>query len=328
MASVPLFLTLGPKGTCHENALLRYLEFQRLDDARIELVGDLLGGLERVREEPNAFLVQCSAHPDVHIVTERYRQEVFVVDTFLYPAKEMALLARTDVSEPSTLGIVPAALGYPDLTIWDSLMQESANPIVAKNLLAGEYDAGVTLAEYADAHPDELRVLERYGEVDTTWLVYGRRRRYQGELIGRRIPGFFTEDPEMTNGAEHRDVLEGDGYTIGHFDALGEEYGFRKVRKDLGVEAFGVNTLVRPPGYETEWHYHDLQEELYFVHRGAIEMLFGDGSSYRLEEGTFARVDASTHRKIRVLGPGDTVYVCAGGKGGYIGRDGRTPEDI
>ena len=49
-------------------------------------------GLERVHEEPNSFLVQCSAHPDVHIVTERYRQEVFVVDTFMFPAKEMALL--------------------------------------------------------------------------------------------------------------------------------------------------------------------------------------------------------------------------------------------
>ena len=50
----------------------------------------------------------------------------------------------------------------------------------------------MTLAEYAEQHPDALRVLERYGEVDTTWLVYGRRRRYQGELIGHRIPWLFT----------------------------------------------------------------------------------------------------------------------------------------
>src|SRR6478609_6449522 len=97
MPSLPTFITLGPAGTCHENALLRYLEFQGLEDARIELVGDLLDGLERVREEPNAFLIQCSAHPDVHVVTERYRHEVFVLDTFLYPAKEMALLVRADV---------------------------------------------------------------------------------------------------------------------------------------------------------------------------------------------------------------------------------------
>lgn len=196
MASAPLFITLGPAGTCHENALLRYLEFQGCVDARVELVGDLLDGLERVREELNAFLVQCSAHPDVHVVTERYRQEVFVVDTFLYPAKEMALLVREDVESPKTLGVVPAALGYPDLSQWETVVEESANPIVAANLLAGKYDAGVTLAEYADQHPDALRVLERYGEVDTTWVVYGRRRRYEGRLIGHRIPWLFRDEPE------------------------------------------------------------------------------------------------------------------------------------
>lgn len=182
MTSAPTFLTLGPTGTCHENALLCYLEFPGLEDARVELVGDLLDGLERVREKPNAFLIQCRAHPDVHVVTERYRHEVFVVDTFLYPAKEMALLARADVEDPKTLGIVPAALGYPDLTRWESV-------------LAGKYDAGVTLAHYAEDHPGALRVLECYGEVDTTWAVYGRRRRYQGELIGHRIPWLFTQEP-------------------------------------------------------------------------------------------------------------------------------------
>jgi mannose-6-phosphate isomerase-like protein (cupin superfamily) len=123
-------------------------------------------------------------------------------------------------------------------------------------------------------------------------------------------------------------VIVGEGYAVGNIDDLGEGYGFRKVRRGLGVTAFGVNALVRPEGYETKWHYHDAQEELYFVHRGAIEMEFGDGSIYRLDEGDFARVDASTVRKIRVLGPGDTVYVCAGGKDGYVGYDGRTPEDM
>ncbi|HEX4838214.1 MAG TPA: hypothetical protein VFV03_06805 [Solirubrobacteraceae bacterium] len=202
MASAPLFITLGPSGTCHENALLRYLEFQGLTDAGVELVGDLLEGLERVRERANAFLVQCSAHPDVHVVTERYRHEVYVVDTFLYPAKEMALLARAEVEDPKSLGIVPAALGYPDLTRWERVVEESANPIVASNLLAGKYDAGVTLAHYADDHPGALRVLERYGEVDTTWVVYGRRRRYRGQLIGQRVPWLFRDEPEPASGPE------------------------------------------------------------------------------------------------------------------------------
>jgi hypothetical protein len=193
---VPTFVTLGPSGTCHENALRRYLEFQRLPAARIELVGDLLDGLELVRGQSDSYLVQCSAHPDVHVVTERYRQEVFVIDTFLYPAKEMGLLVRRDVEHPVSLGVVPAALGYATLDRWESVVEEPANPVVADNLLAGRYDAGITLMEFADRHPDQLRVEERFGEVDTTWNVYGRRRRFRGELIGHRIPWLYRGELE------------------------------------------------------------------------------------------------------------------------------------
>jgi len=189
-----MFITLGPSGTCHEHALLSYLDFQGLDDARVELVGDFLSGLELTRESVNAYLVQCSSHPDVHIVTERYSQEVFVVDTFMFPAKEMGLIVRRDRSEPRSLGVVPAAMGYPDLSEWETVVQEPANPIVACELLAGKYDAGVTFVAFGDEHPDDLEVRERYGEVDTTWLVYGKHRRYKGELIGHRIPEFFSDE--------------------------------------------------------------------------------------------------------------------------------------
>ena len=81
-----------------------------------------------------------------------------------------------------------------------------------------------------------------------------------------------------------------------------------------------------PPGIESGFHFHDEQEELYFVHRGAIEIEFGDGTVHRLEEGGLARVDAPTLRKVRNAGDGDAIYLIAGGKGGYIGRDGRVPE--
>ena len=58
------------------------------------------------------------------------------------------------------------------------------------------------------------------------------------------------------------------GYAFGSLDELGEGYGFRKVRSPLGVTAFGVNGIVMPPGHEGFLHYHDTQDELYFVHRG------------------------------------------------------------
>ncbi len=120
---------------------------------------------------------------------------------------------------------------------------------------------------------------------------------------------------------------QGDGYAVGNIDGLGEGPGFRKVRRELDVAEFGVNAIVMPEGYETGVHFHDEQEELYFVHRGTVEMEFGDGSVHRLGPGGLARVDAATHRRVRNVGDGEAVYVCVGAKGGYVGRDGRTPEE-
>ena len=130
----------------------------------------------------------------------------------------------------------------------------------------------------------------------------------------------------MEASTEYPGVREGDGYAVGHIDDLGDGPGFRKVRKGLGVTAFGVNAVVMPAGIESGFHAHDVQEELYFVHRGTLEMEFGDASVQRLPEGSFARVDAATMRKLRNVGESDAVYVCVGGKDGYVGRDGRAPE--
>jgi mannose-6-phosphate isomerase-like protein (cupin superfamily) len=124
--------------------------------------------------------------------------------------------------------------------------------------------------------------------------------------------------------SEYPKVTVGEGYAVAeNLDALGEGYGFRKLRKGLSVTAFGVNAIAMPAGYETGSHFHDIQEELYFVHRGTIEMEFGDGTTHRLSEGGSARVDAATLRKVRNVGDGDAIFLCAGGKDGYVGRDGR-----
>jgi mannose-6-phosphate isomerase-like protein (cupin superfamily) len=130
----------------------------------------------------------------------------------------------------------------------------------------------------------------------------------------------------MEASTDYPGVTEGEGYAVGNLDDLGQAPGFRKIRKGLGVTAFGVNAIVMPPGIDSGFHYHDTQEELYFVHRGTIEMEFGDGTTHTLAEGGMARVDAATVRKVRNVGDVDAVYVCAGGKDGYVGRDGRVPE--
>jgi mannose-6-phosphate isomerase-like protein (cupin superfamily) len=80
-----------------------------------------------------------------------------------------------------------------------------------------------------------------------------------------------------------------------------------------------------PPGYASGPHFHDRQEELYLVHRGTIEFAFGAGDGEEVHElgpGGLARVDASTVRRLRNVGSGEAIYVCAGGEGGYVGRDG------
>jgi quercetin dioxygenase-like cupin family protein len=130
----------------------------------------------------------------------------------------------------------------------------------------------------------------------------------------------------MEASTEHSGITKGEGYAVGHLDDLGDGPGFRKIRQGLGVTAFGVNAIIIPPGIETGFHFHETQEELYFVHRGAIEMEFGDGTVQRLREGSLARVDAATPRKVRNAGDVEALYLCAGGKDGYVGRDGQVPE--
>jgi mannose-6-phosphate isomerase-like protein (cupin superfamily) len=119
------------------------------------------------------------------------------------------------------------------------------------------------------------------------------------------------------------DATRGDGYTVSSLEAMGDGYGFRKIRRELGVTAFGMNAIVLPPGYSSGLHFHEQQEETYFVHRGQVEFRFGDGTTHVVEAGGMARVDPSTHRGMRNIGQGDAIVVVAGGKDGYVGRDGQ-----
>jgi mannose-6-phosphate isomerase-like protein (cupin superfamily) len=104
-------------------------------------------------------------------------------------------------------------------------------------------------------------------------------------------------------------------------DELGEGYGFRKVRAPLGVSAFGVNALVYAPGYDGILHYHDTQDELYFVHRGKV-LVEVDGEARELGEGGLFHCESTTPRKISNPFDEDAVVFVVGGKNGYVERDG------
>jgi mannose-6-phosphate isomerase-like protein (cupin superfamily) len=108
-------------------------------------------------------------------------------------------------------------------------------------------------------------------------------------------------------------------------DELGDGYGFRKVRHALGVTAFGVNVIVYPPGYEGFAHYHDLQDELYFVHSGTARFEVG-GEERVLGAGGLCHVEAATPRRVSNAGTDDLILLIVGGKGGYVERDGQVAD--
>jgi mannose-6-phosphate isomerase-like protein (cupin superfamily) len=117
------------------------------------------------------------------------------------------------------------------------------------------------------------------------------------------------------------------GHAFGSIDELGEGYGFRKVRVPLGVTAFGVNAIVYPPGYEGFNHYHDVQDELYFVHAGTARVEVG-GEERLLGPGGLVHVESTTPRKIsNASETEDLVLLAVGGKDGYVQRDGHMVDE-
>ena len=116
------------------------------------------------------------------------------------------------------------------------------------------------------------------------------------------------------------------GYQVNSLSGLGDGYGFRKVREQLGVTAFGVNFLVFPPHYEGPNHFHDTQDELYFVHRGQAIFTIA-GEEHEVGEGGVVHVESTTHRAITNAGDEDLVLFVIGGKGGYVERDGHLVSD-
>jgi quercetin dioxygenase-like cupin family protein len=112
------------------------------------------------------------------------------------------------------------------------------------------------------------------------------------------------------------------GYSKASIDELGDGPGFRKIRQALGVTAFGVNAVVYAPRYEGFLHFHDEQDELYFVHRGTA-IFEVDGEQFELGPGGVVHVESTTPRKVTNASDDELVMIVVGGKDGYVGRDGQ-----
>jgi quercetin dioxygenase-like cupin family protein len=109
------------------------------------------------------------------------------------------------------------------------------------------------------------------------------------------------------------------GYSVVHVDeieAAGPAGAVRFVRRELGVEAFGINWFELPPG--ATGHEHDEkrsgQEEVAVVIRGGGHWRI-DGAEVPVRTGSFVRFDPEVTR-CPVAGPEGMTFVSVGARRG------------
>ncbi len=185
------FVTLGPAGTNHDLVTRRYLQFHGLQ-AKVSLLDDFFVGLKMMHDGSADHMVQVAVHPDCADVVAKahFEHGIHIIDTFISPSKDLAILTRSDVVSPRTLALQPATRGYADISAWPEKIEISSIMRIAEGLLEGRYDSGLTTLELADAHPGLFRIDATIGTVDDPWLVYGRERVARGEIVAwRDSPG-------------------------------------------------------------------------------------------------------------------------------------------
>jgi mannose-6-phosphate isomerase-like protein (cupin superfamily) len=114
------------------------------------------------------------------------------------------------------------------------------------------------------------------------------------------------------------------GYSLVHVDDIepaGPGGAVRFVRRELGVEAFGINWFVLPP--DAEGHEHDEresgQEEVNVIVAGSGSYRI-DGEEVPVRAGTILRFDPETTR-VPIAGPdGMTMIGIGAPPGGYVAR--------
>src|SRR5262249_30025322 len=157
----------------------------------------------------------------------------------------------------------------------------------------------------------DLRGARRRGRRRDPHETPAVRRGTHGDAAGVHARGGRGDRQEAVN-----------GYAFTSLDELGDGPGFRKVRAALGVTAFGVNGIVFPPGFEGFDHFHDTQDELYFVHRGRARVEVG-GETREVGEGGLVHVESNVPRRAsNASETAELVVLVVGGQAGYGQRDG------
>jgi mannose-6-phosphate isomerase-like protein (cupin superfamily) len=108
---------------------------------------------------------------------------------------------------------------------------------------------------------------------------------------------------------------------VDEIEAAGPGGAVRFVRRELGVEAFGINWFEIPPNSEGKEHDEEdtRQEEVTVIIRGSGAYRV-DGEEIPVRVGTFMRFDPETTR-IPVAGPeGLTIIAVGARRGSYEPR--------
>jgi uncharacterized cupin superfamily protein len=96
---------------------------------------------------------------------------------------------------------------------------------------------------------------------------------------------------------------------------------FQSLRRELGVESFGINLMSLRPGQRLRIHRHQHQEEVYLVLEGTLTLLL-EGEPHLLGPDHLARVGPQVRRQLTNPTKKPVVLLAFGGSGEHEGRDG------
>jgi quercetin dioxygenase-like cupin family protein len=97
---------------------------------------------------------------------------------------------------------------------------------------------------------------------------------------------------------------------------------FVSLRRQLGVESFGMNLIVLGPRQRGRIHRHERQEEVYVVVEGELTLGLDGGHEHLLRRGELVRVAPHVRRQLVNAGHERLVLLALGGAGAHAGRDG------
>ncbi len=181
----PVFVTLGPAGTNHDQVTRTYLAFRDLAASPVLFVEDFDDALALVDHGDADYILICGVHPQCAATVGKgsFAHGIHVMDVFISPSQPLAIVSRIGIEAPRSLALQPATESYTDLSAWPEKVYEGSILAVAEGLLAGRWDSGITLLKIAEENPDRLRVDRPIGSPDDPWLVLGKTRISNGAII-------------------------------------------------------------------------------------------------------------------------------------------------